>query len=183
MHLPIQGMRRYNLSARGDCSPPQKKRKQISKLVRFIMNTARISNVIVTDFKFTSFSSGQESSPHNTSPLEAERLYLSKLSVYMYNMYRRLPCTMYTRSRFSGGHIPVFSRSCATPHAHNSSTRTLECNYSTGFMAVDRWEPVCQWRCSLDRSRMSRLMIPRGGIKIILHVYKVQGRARHLEGP
>ena len=32
-----------------------------------------------TDLKFTglfSFSSGEESSPHNTSPLEAERLYL-----------------------------------------------------------------------------------------------------------
>ena len=54
---------------------------------------------------------------------------------------------------------------------------------ATGFMAVDRGEPVCRWRCSLDRSRMSRLMIPRGGIKIILHVYKVQGRARHLEDP
>ena len=47
-------------------------------------------------------------------------------------------------------------RGGATPHAHNLSTRTLECNYSTGFMAVDRREPVCRWRCSLDRSRMSR---------------------------
>ena len=46
---------------------PRRKRKQISKLVRFIMNTARLSNVIVTDFKFTSFSSGEEGSPHNTS--------------------------------------------------------------------------------------------------------------------
>ena len=40
-----------------------------------------------------------------------------------------------------------------------------------------------RWRCSLDGSRMSRLMTPRGGIKIILHIYKVQGRARNLEGP
>ena len=30
---------------------------------------------------------------------------------------------------------------------------------------------------------MSRLMIPQGGIKIILHFYKVQGWARHLEDP
>ena len=82
-----------------------------------------------------------------------------------------------------GSLMSVPCRGGATPHAHNSSTRTLECNYSTGFMAVDRGEPVCRWRCSLDRSRMSRLMIPRGGIKIILHVYKVQGRARHLEDP
>ena len=66
----------------GITSPPvgtallhRRKRKQISKLVRFIMNTARLSNVIVTDFKFTSFSSGEESSPHNTttSALETER--------------------------------------------------------------------------------------------------------------
>ena len=66
--------------------------KQISKLqvcydyvaepgcvntILFIIKTNRHHNKM--DLKFTdlfSFSSGEESSPHNTSPLKAERLYL-----------------------------------------------------------------------------------------------------------
>ena len=51
----------------------------MNTIVRFIMKTARLSNVFVTDLKFTDlflFYSREESSPHNTSPLKAERLYL-----------------------------------------------------------------------------------------------------------
>ena len=120
---------------------PRRKRKQISELqvclvimciclfmntivlviVRFIMNTPRLSNVIVTDLKFTdlfSFSSGDKSSPHNISSLEAEGLYqriprcIHTNTVHRTYRIEDCPCTMYRRSRFSAGHIPVFSRSC-----------------------------------------------------------------------
>ena len=91
----------------------------MNTIVRFIMNTPRLSNVIVTDLKITdrfSFSSEEKSSLHNTISLEAEGLYqriprcIHTNTVHRTDRIEDCPCTMYRRSKFSTGHIPVFSR-------------------------------------------------------------------------
>ena len=82
----------------GGCSPPQKKTVNFKSVVHcvhlsyehnspFIMSTARLSNVIVTDLKFTDLfllSSGEESSPYTTGPLGTERLYTYAFPVHSY---------------------------------------------------------------------------------------------------